>query len=122
MEGRTVCNELMKQLISEIQDLLTQRISYRTSKQMAQLIGQLIGELAPPISKTTNGKGTTEVTVDDSNTTSKTGNASPKNSDNNYEALKNRRASGRDRRKELASNHTQNNKGDPLKKINGKIC
>lgn len=110
-DGNVETRELLK-LISEIEYLLTQPISYKTSERMKQLIRQLISQLTDGVhSNTTNGNGS----VEGSNNTGGTSTSTKK--PDKYEDLKNRRALRRKERDSL-----RKNKADTLTKNNGKNC
>lgn len=119
MVGRTVSSESMKQLISEIKNLLSQLNSTKTSKRMKELITQLITEITRKSNANTANATGGNTTGSKTKTTKAVTTLLKHNKF--YEALMERQAARRARRKELASLKSQKKEADKLKKGKGKM-
>lgn len=119
MVGRTVSSESMKQLISEIKNLLSQLNSTKTSKRMKELITQLITEITRKSNANTANATGGNTTGSKTKTTKAVTSLLKHNKF--YEALMERQAARRARRKELASLKSQKKEADKLKKGKGKM-
>lgn len=121
MVGRTVYSESMKQLISEIKNLLSQPHSTKTSKRMKELITQLITEITRKSNANTANANATGGNTTGSKTKTTKAVTSLLKHNKFYEALMERQAARRARRKELASLKSQKKEADKLKKGKGKM-